>query len=165
MLFKVIFIIVFIPSVINLLLVLSLSEKEKTNVVHESKLLYLYLPCFCSVFLCLGAYSNFKSFINSGYVEKDELFFAILLFTFSILALIAVIMYKRSVIKYDKEKLLYRGKQYNYCQISSLGNTKNNYVFVLQNGKKIKFSILAAGANGLCKTYLNYKKQNNIKND
>lgn len=160
MLFKIIFITIFVPSIVNLLLALSLFEKEKPNIVHESKLLYLYLPCVGSVFLCLGAYYNLKSYITNGYAEKDELIFASVLFMFSILALTVVIMYKRSVIKYDNEKLLYHGKQYYYSQISSLGNTKNNYVFVLQSGKKIKISMLATGANELCKSYLNYKKQN-----
>ena len=76
MLFKIIFITIFIPSIINLLLSLSLFEKEKPNIVHESKFLYLYLPSFGSIFLCLGAYYNLKSFFHNGCIEKDELIFS-----------------------------------------------------------------------------------------
>lgn len=161
MLFKIIFITIFIPSIINLLLSLSLFEKEKPNIVHESKFLYLYLPSFGSIFLCLGAYYNLKSFVHNGCIEKDEFIFASMLFACSIFALIVVIMYKCTIIRYDDKKLLYRRKWYNYNQIYSLGNTKNKYVFVLKNGKKIKFSISAVGSNELCKTYLNYKKKQN----
>lgn len=161
MIYKIIFITIVIPSVINLLFVLSLYEKDKANIVHSPKLMFLYFPCGGGVFLCLGASLNFKSYIEGGYVDKDALGFSILLFTGSILCLIAVIIYKISIIKYDDEKLLYRGKWYNYNQICSLGNNKNNYTFVLNNGKKIKFSILAVGSNELCKAYLNYKKQKN----
>lgn len=159
MLFKVLFITIFIPSIINILFVLSLHEKDKANIVHSPKFMYLYLPCGGGLFLGLGASFNLKSYIDGGYVNKDAFAFSLLLFIGSALCLLAVIIYKISIIKYDNEKLLYHGKCYYYNQICSLGNDKNNYTFVLENGKKIKFSILAVGSNELCKTYLNYKKK------
>ena len=159
MLPKILFITIFIPNIVSLLLGISLFEKEKPNIVHESKLLYLYLPILGSLFLSLGAFYNLKSFVQNGCTKYDELIFAIILFTFSILALIVIIMYKRAIVKYDDEKLLYHGKWYSYNQICSLGNEKNNYVFVLKDGKKIKFSTLAVGSNELCKAYLDYKSK------
>jgi hypothetical protein len=151
-------------AIVNLLFALSLFEKKKSNIVHESKVLYLFLPSFSSILLGLGASLNFRDYIDGGYVDKDSLAFSILLFTGSIFALIVIIIYKRTIIRYDNEKLLYRGKWYKYDQICSLGNNKNDYVFVLKDGKKIKFSILAVGSNELCKAYLDYKKQHKKDN-
>lgn len=158
MIFKIIFITMIIPSIINILFVLSLYEKDEANIVHSPKLLHLYIPCGGGLFLGLGASLNLKSYIDGGYVDKDAFAFSLLLFIGSAFCLVAIIIYKMSIIKYDDEKLLYRGKWYYYNQICSLGNDKNNYTFVLKNGKKIKFSILAVGSNELCKAYLNYKK-------
>ncbi len=159
MIYKIIFITIFIPSVINLLFVLSLNEKVKIGIVHNEKILHLYVPCGGTLLFSLGSFFNFKYYINGGCVDKETLAFSIFLFIFSILSLIMVFVYRISIIKYDNEKLLYRGKWYYYNEICSLGNNDNDYIFLLNNGKKIKFSILAVGSNELCKAYLNYKKK------
>lgn len=159
MIIKTIFITICIPCIISILFSLALYEKDESNMVHNSKLLNLYIPCGGCLLLSVGATLNFKSFVDGQYTSKDELIFSIILFLGSIMCLIILFIYKRTIIRYDDEKLLYRRKWYRYDEISTLGNDKNDYVFVLKNGKKIRFSILASGSNELCKAYLNYKKQ------
>ena len=159
MIAKIIMITIGIPGVITLSCALSLYEKEKPNNVHYPKLLFLYVPCFGSVLLGVGAWFNFKSFLDSNYGNKGDLVFSIVLFIGSVLCLVLILFYKGSMIRYEDERFLYRKKWYTYDEVSTLGNDKDNYVFVLKNGKKIRFPILAVGANGLCKAYQDYKKQ------
>lgn len=147
-----------IPAVIHLLLAVSLFEKPKSNVVHESKLLCLYIPIIADFILCTGATFNLWSYIDEGCKDKSDLLFVILFYTFAVLSIIVFVEYKRSYIKYDDEKLFYRGKWYYYKDIESFGSNKNDNVFVFKDGKKVKFSILSVGAVELSRTYNEFKK-------
>ena len=62
MIAKIIMITIGIPGVITLICALSLYEKEKPNNVHYPKLLFLYVLCFGSVLLGVGAWLTSNPF-------------------------------------------------------------------------------------------------------
>lgn len=84
-----------IPAIISLLFVLSLKETDKSNIVHEPKLLYLYVPLFGCFLFSFGSFFNIKDYIKNANPNIDNLIFGIFLSILSIICLIMVIYYKK----------------------------------------------------------------------
>ena len=158
--YKIFIIVGVIPLIINIILyVIPLKEKGKFGKVTVPKSAFLITPIIADLVLGCGLIANVISYVNSNFSDKEEFKTIILFSVVLVLSVIPLICYKKSIVKYDADKIFYHKKWYNFSDIQSFGNDQKSYVFVTKTGEKIKIDILAVGFDLLYKTYQDYKNK------
>lgn len=158
--YKIIIIVGLIPLIVNIILyVIPLKEKGNYGKVTVSKSTYLVTPIVADIVFGFGLIANTISYINGDYSDREELKTIVLFSCIIPLTFIPLIYYKKSIVKYDSEKIYYHKKWYSFSEIETFGYNEKHYSFVTKSGEKIKIDGLAVGFDSLYKTYQQYLKR------
>lgn len=151
---KLLVIIFFIPLLTRtLVFIVPFYEKGKYGKVSLPRITFLFLPLVFLPIIILCLLLNINDFIKDGLSNKDASSTILILSICLLFDIYLLVKYKLSIIKFDKNKIIYRKETYLFSEIISLGFDKNYYYFVTKDRGKIRIDSMSPGLDMLIKDY------------